>query len=232
MDAANVVLVAGVWQMSDDFCPWAGIITDVQSDGIIFGATLNGRQDNLMIWPRVIYSLAPATATLTPHDADIATLRWAVARIRSQSPFMPTPQSAYGLKAMDSWIREMSETPGFCPECMKGIGNIREKTWNCAYLNALTTQNASTVAARYLRRIAPDFPPASQSYLHSAATRYDHIAALLAPMLDQTGPDSYVNILGDLSKQKSHAAKVLTPIKNEYSAIAQDIELAITNLKP
>jgi RNA polymerase sigma factor (sigma-70 family) len=232
MDAGNVVLVAGVWQISDNLWSYAGIITDVQSDGNIFGATLNGRQDNLMIWPRVIYSLAPAAATLTPREADIATLRSALARIRSQSPFMPTSQSVYGLKAMDSWIREMSETPGFCPACMKSPGNIRGKTWNCAYLNALTAQNASTAAARFLRRIVPDFPPVSQSHLQSAAARYDHITALLAPMLAQTGPDSYVNILGDLSRQKSHAVKVLTPIKNEYSAIAQDIELAITNLKP
>ncbi len=232
MDAGNVVLIAGIWQISDDFCPCAGIITNVQSEGIIFGATLNGRQDNLMTWPQVIYSLAPAIATLTPHDADIATLRWAVARIRSQSPFMPTPQSAYGLNAMDAWIREMSETPGFCPECMKGSGNIRDKTWNCAYLNTLSAQNASTVAARYLRRIAADFPPEAQSHLQSAAARYDRITVLLAPVLAQTGPDSYMNILGDLSRQKTHAAKVLIPIRNEYSAIAQDIELAIANLKP
>lgn len=34
------------------------------------------------------------------------------------------------------------------------------------------------------------------------------------------------------SKQKAHAANVLTPIKSEYSAIAQDIELALTRLKP
>jgi RNA polymerase sigma-70 factor, ECF subfamily len=229
MDAGNVVLVLGGWQ--DEFT-YAGIITDVQSDGVIYGATLSGRRDNPLKKPIGVFSLAPAAATLTPHDADIATLSLAVARIRSQSPYEPTSESAYGLKAMDSWIREMSETPGFCPACMKGIGNMRGKTWNCAYINALTAQNASTVAARYLRRIAADFPPKAQSRLQSAAARYDRITASLAPVLDQTGPDSYMNILGDLSRQKAHAAKVLTPIKTEYSAIAQDIELAIANMKP
>jgi RNA polymerase sigma factor (sigma-70 family) len=232
MDAGNVILVEGGWQSSDRLSPWAGIIADAQSDGAIYGATLNGRQDNPLIWPVGVWSLAPAAKTITPHEADIATLRWAVARIRGQSPFKAASQSVYGLQAMDVWIKAMSEIPGFCEYCMDGAR--RGDTWysKCAHDNASTTRSACIVAARYFRRIAPDFPPNIQSRLQSVAARYDHIAALLAPALAKNGPDSYVNILGDLSKQRTHAAKVLVPVRSEYSAIAQELELALSSLKP
>ncbi len=221
MEAGNVVLVGGGWKECE---PWEGIITDAQDNGAIFGAALNDRQDNPLKRPIGIWSLAPAAVTLTPHDSDIATIRWAVARIRGQSPFQAASKSVYGLKAMDAWIREMSETPNFCLGCAERVKN--KQYWTCAYVNALTA------AARYLRRIAPDFPPTVQSHLQSAAARYDRIVTLLAPAIADTGPGSYSNILGDLSKQKAHVANVLTPVKSEYFGIAQDLELAIANLKP
>jgi RNA polymerase sigma factor (sigma-70 family) len=234
MDAGKVVLIDGGWS---DGAPVAGIITDAHPDGIMYGARFNGKQDNPVAGTDGIWSLAPAAVPLSPHEADIATLRLAVARIRGKEPFQPgivmNAQVAYGLKAMDFWIKEMSETPGFCTHCM-GNTTLKWNQWgrNCAYLNAQTTQAASKVAARYLRRIAPDFPPPVQSHLESAAARYDHIAAILTPALADTGPGAYSNILGDLTKQKAHVTEVLYPVKSEYSAIAQDLELAIKNLKP
>jgi RNA polymerase sigma factor (sigma-70 family) len=228
MQSGNVVLILGGWQ---DGLPGAGIITDAQANDAIFGATLNGRQDNPLIQPIGVWSLSPAAVTLTPHEANIAMLRWAVARIRGQSPFEARLKSVYGLKALDVWIKAMSETPGFCPWCARVQQNKHVLTEDCAYVNALTTYNAAAVAARYLRRITPDFPPAVQSYLQSAAARYDRIALLLTPALSETGPDSYANVLDDLSRQKAHVANVLYPIKSEYSAIAQDFELALTILK-
>lgn len=123
LDAKNVVLVGGGWE---NFSPLAGIITDVQSDGIIYGVSLNDLHNYPLNRPRGIWSLAPTDPTLTPHEADIATLRAVVARIRGQTPFQATVESAYGLKAMDFWIKAMSETPGFCTHCMQ---NTRLK-WN------------------------------------------------------------------------------------------------------
>jgi RNA polymerase sigma-70 factor, ECF subfamily len=230
MQADNVVLIGGGWQ---DGLPWAGIITDAQENGAIFGATLNDQQDNPLKRPIGIWSLAPAAVTLTPHDADIAALRWAVARIRGQSPFEAGSKSVYGLKAMDAWIKAMSETPGFCPcfICQSSLHKASEIHQCAANINIVTTQIACAVAVRYLRRISTDFPPASQSHLQSAAARYDRIAVLLAPAISKTGPDSYVNILGDLSSQRSHAARVLVPIRSEYSAIAEDLDLVLKTLK-
>jgi RNA polymerase sigma factor (sigma-70 family) len=228
MDAGKIVLIKG-W---GDGMGLAGIITDANLNGVILGAGLDGRQDNPVTRSEGILSLESAAVTLTPHEADIATLRSAVARIRSQTPFKSTPVFAYGLKAMDFWIKEMSEKPGFCAQCMNSIQSGDKSTPNCASLTALTTQTGSAVAARYLRRIAPDFPSDVASHIESAARRYDHIVALLTPALAETGPDSYSSILGDLSKQKAHTIKVLTQIKNEYSAIAQDLELALSKIKP
>jgi len=227
MQAGNVVLVDGGWEDNAPYWPWAGIITDVQPGGVIFGATLNGRQDNPLKRPRGIWSIAPAAMALPPHEADIALLRLIAARIRSQAPFEARSQSIYGLKAMDAWIKAMSETPGFCAKCMEDARKGNKWDRSCARINAQTTQIASIVAARYLRRIAPDFLPPVQSNLESAAAHYQRIAEFLAPAIADTGPDSYANILGNLSRQKAHVAKVLMPIRSEYLAIAQDIEIIL-----
>jgi RNA polymerase sigma factor (sigma-70 family) len=229
LDTEKLVIVDGGWE---DGLPFAGIITDAHQDGVMFGAELNGRQDNRLAGPDGVWSLAPSVEALKPHEADIITLRSVVARIRGQAPFQATTESAYGLKAMDFWIKEMSDTPGFCTDCAKAQKNKTDVTNSCAYMNALMTKNASIVAARYLRRIAPEFSGDVQSRLQSAAAHYDRIAALLTPTLSPAGPDSYSSILGDLSKQKAHAAKVLAPIKSEYVAVAHDLELAIANIKP
>ncbi len=230
MQAGNVVLVGGGWQ---DDLPWAGIITDVQSNGTILGATLNGRQDNPLTRPIGIWSLAPAAVTLTPHDADIDTLEAVISRIRGQGQFQSIAKSAYGLKAMDLWIKAMSEIPGFCPcsLCQMSLHQASAIHQCAASINIITAQSACATAARYLRRIVPDFPPAARSHLQSAAARYDRIAALLAPAIAETGSGSYVNILGDLSRQKAHTAKVLVPVRSEYSAIAEDLDLVLKAVK-
>ncbi len=232
MDSGNVVLVDS--GLDDGIMRWpsAGIITNVRSDGAIYGAALNGRRDNPIIWPRGIWAITPGAVTLSPHEADIATLRSAVARIRSQPPYQTTPKSVYGLTAMDAWIMAMSETPGFCIACNERFKRNPKERWNCARVNAQNMQTASKVAARYLRRIASDFPPDLKSRLESAAAHYDRIAELIDPALANNGPNSYINILGDLSKQRAHALKILTPIRSEYSAIAHDLDLALTDVKP
>ncbi len=132
--ADHVVIVTGRWKDNEPYWPWAGIVTYVQSDNVIIGATLNGRVDNQLTLIRGIWSLEPAAVTLTPHEADIATLRSAVARIRDQSPFQATPQAVYGLQAMDAGIKAMSETPGFCTKCVEKVGKGNKFDWSCAHI--------------------------------------------------------------------------------------------------
>jgi RNA polymerase sigma factor (sigma-70 family) len=231
MDAGNVVLAEGGWE-SDQ--PLAGIITDAKTNGAIFGAMINGRLDNRLERPHILWSIARADTAKTTHDLDIATIRAAVDRIRGEPPFRSTPESVYGLKAMDAWIKSMSEIPGFCSciICRSKIqqrGNVRDFT---ATSNVITVQAACASAASYLRRIAPDFPTAAKQRLRSAAMHYDRIMALLAPSIAANTAESYANIIGDLSKQKAHVAKVLIPVKSEYAAIAHDLELAVADMKP
>ena len=99
-------------------------------------------------------------------------------------------------------------------------------------MNVATTCLAANVAAKYLRRIAPDFSPVAQSHLESAAAGYDRIVKQITPFAGRDGQKLYIDILSDISKQKAHAANVLTPVKLEYSAIAHELELAIGRVKP
>jgi RNA polymerase sigma factor (sigma-70 family) len=219
MNAGSVVLVTS---------PWAGIVTDVQPDGSMFGATLDGQTDNLIGQPSGIWVLSPGTETMTPHEADMATLQSAIARIWGKGPYQTTQQSEYGLMAMDEWIKAMNKIPGFCTcsVCQASVKDPSKRRGNSVYQNVSVTQTASKTAASYLRRIAGDFPAGARSYIESAAAHYDRIIALLAPSIE-TGPDSYETFIGDITKQRVYAKMVLVPVKAEYVAIAKDLELAL-----
>ena len=78
---------------SENFLPMAGIITDVQPDGVIYGVTLNDLHNYPLNQPRGVWTLFyPHRFLLTPHAGDIAMLRSAVARIRGQAPFQATAE--------------------------------------------------------------------------------------------------------------------------------------------
>ena len=111
--------------------------------------------------------------------------------------------------------------------CQAGLRDASMRRWNAAYPNALLTLAGSRVAANYLRKIALDFPEGARPHLESAAAHYDRIVALLAPATG-TGPGSYESFMGDMDKQRLHAARVLVPVKTEYAAIAQELELALS----
>jgi RNA polymerase sigma factor (sigma-70 family) len=231
LELGRVVLITNGWAGDDSLGPWAGIITDIRADGGVFGATINGRLDNPLRWPRKIWILSPGDTALSAHKANVTALRLAVARIRGQMPFQATSRSAYGLEAMDAWIRAMTETPGFCPSCFQRFKQGSKRPWDCARSNASTAQMSANVSARYLRAIASGFSSKARQHLEAAAARYDRIASFLTPAIAATGPESYDALLGDLNKQRIHAAKVLTPIKTEYASIAHDLELALTEIE-
>jgi hypothetical protein len=231
LDAGNAVIVCQGWHHNGDgaMTPYAGIVTATGAGGVLFGVTLNSGQGSHLDGAGNVWTLSPGAQTLTAHEADVTALRSAVARIRSQPPFEKTAERAYGLAAMDEWMKAMSTMPGFCPcqGCQGRLHNPSMYKLEAAYENAVSTAAACQVTSRYLRRISPDFPAAGRAHLESAAGRYDRIASLLAPAMQETGPESYVTILGDMAKQRAHVATVLTPVRAEYAAIADDLERAL-----
>jgi RNA polymerase sigma factor (sigma-70 family) len=230
LDAGNVVIACRGWHNSEGLVtPYAGIVTAAGRDGLLFGITLNSGQGSHLDGAGNLWTLSPGTQTLTSHEADVATLRSAVARIRSQPPFQSNSSRTYGTAAMDAWIQAMCDTPGFCPcnGCQSRLHQASLLKLESAYVNAISTTSACEVTARYLRRIAADFPEAARPHIESAAGHYDRIVALLTPAMQETGPESYVTILGDLMQQRAHAARVLTPVRSEYIAAAREIELAL-----
>jgi RNA polymerase sigma factor (sigma-70 family) len=232
LELGSVIMVSQGWHSTDMVLPYSGLITGKYSDGSWSGAVVGANSRIHVAKPVSAWALAEGQTTLTTHDADVAALRAAVARIRGQRPYQATSQRVYGLSAMDLWIKEMSNVTGFCPcgGCQSRLHDASAYKLESAYENAVFASAACEVTARYLRRIAGDFPAAARPHLESAAGRYDHIVALLGPCMQQSGPQSYVSILGDLNKQRAHVANVLGPVKTEYGAIAQDLEMALNSM--
>jgi hypothetical protein len=150
-----------------------------------------------------VLSAAP-TAT-PPLDADREMLRLAVARIRGETPFRRFERGVFGLRAMDLWIKQMSEVPGFCAECQQRS----QRGWTDARDNAVRMEAGARAAALYLRQCAPGFPAAARPCLQAAAKHYDRVQALLRPALTGEGGETLAQFVGNLEKQKAHAAQVL-----------------------
>ncbi len=235
VDAGSVVVVDGGWQATGGphgFVPWgwAGIITQALPDGDLLGACLNGEKDNPIAEVSGVgmWAVSAGSFTVTPTEADLATLRQVVARIRGTGPFQRTSSSVYGLDAMDLWIKQMEEVPGFCGPCQRKS----QRGWTDAMDNALAMSERARVAAAYLRRTSSDFADAARSHLESAAQHYDRIVQLLTPPLTGEGGEKYEQFVGDLTKQKAHAEAVLRPVKAELSGAADDLEKALASPSP
>ena len=228
MDRGEVIVTLGGWQARQDdrFVPWcwAGVLTEVNYDGTIRGACLNGRQDDLLyLVPSETWALSAADVTLTEQEAGQAALTQAVARIRGDTePFLRGDWYVYGMKAMDAWIEKMEQTP-FCVPCFE---SAPDRVWTCAINNAQTTTAGAKAAALHLRERLDTFPEAAHSHLEAAATHYDRIAEVLGPALTGEGGEHYRDFIGDLEKQKAHA-DVLRRVKAELAAAADEMERAL-----
>jgi len=100
------------------------------------------------------------------------------------------------------------------------------------YFTAQAVSGGAQVAARYLRKISPDFPSAARPHLEATAQHYDRIGALLRPALTGEGGEKYGHFIGDLAKQKAHGQNVLRPVKAELAAVADDMEKALEGARP
>ena len=232
MLAGHVVILQREWETSGPhgFVPWAwaGILTHADpNDGTIQGACLNGCRDNRVAFVEGAWALARARTSVAPLDADVEMLRLAVARIRGEAPFRPGTRGVFGLQAMDLWIRQMSEVPGFCAECQQGS----QKGWTDARDNAVRMDAGARAVSQYLRQRAPAFPAAVRPCLEATARHYDRIQALLRPALAGQGGETFEQFVGNLAKQQAHAAQVLTPIREELAAAAGSMEEALAAMQ-
>lgn len=227
--AGRVVLIEREWQTDGPhgFVPWAwaGIVTDADpATGLLRGACLNGHHDNRIAFIEGAWTLSLARTTSPPLDADLEMLRLAVARIRGETPFRAFRRGVFGLQAMDLWIRQMAEVPGFCAECQERS----QRGWTDARDNAVRMNAGAQAAAAYLRLRAPSFPAAVRPWLEGAARRYEGIEKLLHPALTGDGGETFEQFVGDTAKQRAYASGVLTAVRKELSAAADYAEAALT----
>jgi len=124
---------------------------------------------------------------------------------------------------MDEWIGQMEATPHFCPACHKN----NKAGWQSAAKVARAMVHRSDIAARFLRSEMTFYSRAVASRLNEAALQYEHICNLLAPAVSDRGGASYREFIGDLEKQKAHAASVLKPVRGALLAAAEQLENAV-----
>lgn len=229
----SLLLSMGEWFSSPEvlWTEWGFVTTTDprgtkrRPDGGLFGYASNGRGDNEVDFVRDGYFITQGKVTLEPEEAEREVLRRAVARIRAdgQPPFDPGDRKiVFGVAAMDTWISTMATVKGFCEP---------GHPWNCAAGNARPTVEGSTFSAEWLRALAGKWGGQSADHLRAAASHYDRIVALFGPALQDDGPESYRQIIGDLEKQKTHAEKVLKPVRAELAAAGQEMEKALAAME-
>ncbi len=244
MDQGCVVVTTGGWDTGmaqvdgqwravgrHGFVPWgwAGIVTDADPHtGTIAGAHPNGHGDNAIVRPAAMWALSAGAARLQPQSADILCVAQAIARIRGSGPFASGPDGVYGLEAMELWTRQMETVPGFCEPCSRG----QERGWTDAADNSRALATRSQVAAGFLRSCSERSPAAAREHLETASERYLAVAALLKPTYGVDGPESYRNLIGDLERQRAHAARVLRPALQAVEAAAKHLEAALEQMLP
>ena len=151
-------------------------------------------------------------------------LKDAARRIRGDAePFARTKHSAYGLRAMDAWIRQMNQVP-FCRPCHE---SAPDRVWTCAINNGQTTIAGAKAAASYLRRQRHAFREKARSHIEMAAELYEHIVEMLHPAVGGDGGQHYGDIIGDLDKQQAHAESVLKLTRQDLARAADEIERAL-----
>ncbi len=169
-------------------------------------------------------SFAPQSRAPQPIHSGL--LRLIIRRIRAQGDvgsFARHEFCAFGVDAMDDWIGQMTTVPYFCPPCEKNKG----AGGRSATIVARAMSHRSKVAADWLRARLDTSPADVRPHIELAASHYDRIVELLQPAIADEGEESYKDVIGDLAKQKEHAARVLRPIRKELSAVADDLETAL-----
>jgi len=229
MDAGSIILCGDDWlaEGPHGFQPWLewGIITRAVSGEPLVGATMNGYSDNPVADPGSCLSVNRTGQLADGYDCDVRTLRLAVERFRGVGRYEPAPPWVFGRAAMDLWVRQMATVQGFCPGCFEGQP---DRAWTDANATALTVLGGARTVASYLNRRTGSFPESTRQHISAAAGHYQVIAKTLEPF---TGQESqYRSVMGDLDKQREHAAKVLKPIRDEMASATDEIEKALRRL--
>ena len=216
MQGREVVLSYNGWGgPPGGFAPWGwfGIVTEATEDGVIRGACLNGRDDNVLKWVGVNWAISRADVRDSASESDLAALRNAVAQIRGLGDdYASTDRVVYGVAALDAWTKKMGEAP-FCEPCYE---SAPDKVWTCAINNGEAHMAQSQVAASYLRSLADAYGPE----LTKAAARYDRIAELLAPAVTGENGTHYSDFIGDAEGQA------------QLAAVADGIDAALAGIVP
>ena len=222
LDSGAVLLTSGGW--TDAVWFWPGIVTDVDADGTLRGACLNGESDNAAGPSGAIWALSVAEGEPASDGADIDLLRAAVHQLRGdQAPFVSDDEAVYGLAAMDRWAGRMETVAHFCEPCQS-----REpgSAVGCAWLTAITFTEGAAAVAAHLRTRVDAFDPAARPHVEDTAQRYGRIVTLMQPILEGDPGDGYRAILGDMAKQREHAATIRAA-RDELSAAADAMQAAL-----
>jgi RNA polymerase sigma factor (sigma-70 family) len=222
LKTGETVVTSGGWRNHEWFV-W-GVITEARSDGTIIGETLSSPLDGnighcFMDHIRDYWVITPVSERLPQKDADLAMLRRVVQSLRGLHPYEPG-WVVHGIAAMDLWMAQMSKPSFQEDDPASSAGN--------AGVNANVSTHGAEVASEYLRRRMDSFPEQMRPSIEVAAKRYAHIAELLRPFaVPPKGGQGYGAIMGDLAKQKAHAANVLVPVRAELAAAADELEKAL-----
>jgi hypothetical protein len=195
----------------------------------ILGAHPNGRTDNIIESPDLSNMLAVSLADKKLDNASllIRLFQESIWRIRGEGeenkPFFKTEYMAFGIDALDEWIKQMREVPYFCPPCQENKGS----GWQSAATVARAVLYRSETAATFLRRHSENFSGELQSCIIDVAKSYDAVASLLRPAI-QDENNGYKSFIGEIDKQKTHAETVLAPVKNELLKAAGKMEKALS----
>ena len=170
-----VLITDGGWRPQADapfaaWC-WGGIVTEIR-DGLILGACLNGRADNVLYYVPGCSLLSACAPTATAEDTDRELFQHAIDRIRGAGRFAPDGRTVFGLSAMDQWIHRMETIQGFCADC---FSNSPDRAWTDADQNAQMLNNDAQSVSKYLRERLIIHPSAS-SRLKEVAKHYENIS--------------------------------------------------------
>lgn len=211
---------------------WSGIVEEARADGLILGATLNGRRDNHLVDTGRCWALSTNKVELSEREAAHAAIDRAVHRVRGdRPPFEPSDRMVYGAAAVNAWIDKLDHVP-FCVACAESAPDAdRARGWNCARDCAASVCEGAAAASSALRKWAPGLAADNAAHLRAAADSYDPVDRLLRPFTTWEEGAGYHAMMGDVQKQKQHADDVLRPIKDHLTTAADEMEQALAGAK-
>jgi len=167
-----------------------------------------------------MYAVGARKAEVAPTDAAIDAMTHATVIAREARSF---GDMYGGLEAYGALQRDFANTDTDLGEMLKWAGVPR-----------LQLAKSRELAARFLRNVAPELPPAAQSSANEAATLYEEVAGLLRrewPLPDIAaleGADAMA-VAGEATLRRPHAGAVIEAAKWRESRAAALLEQAVAD---